>query len=185
MTTNNIDDNTLVNSDTKTVRLEFTDEQRGIIVEVLERVCQGAVCFTRPKLFSLVKDEFSSRNISLDMLEIQFSNILSRDIKDKKINGFAVRRGKTGGVHRIGVFTDHDAKRKKVKKPRVKTPVVIEGRQLATRVGADKLRQYVESVLGGKESADGKVTIDGTTYDCDPENFSRYLLLLDPKQVLA
>lgn len=144
----------------------FTQEQYATILSHLEAVCNGPVCVSRPDIFQAIQSSLG------DMTELSFNNKLSDALRLDKLPLFATRRGRTGGIHRKGVFDQHDATRKL---PKIQTTIEVDGKQLVAKAKAKVLEKYVVDVLGGKLDTNGNVKIGDLAYLCDIDAFNKYL----------
>lgn len=161
-----------MNNSKNTVTL-FTTEQHAAILMVLESKCQEGMCVPRPDIYATVQNDLG------DMTEVSFNNRLSNSIKEGLFVGFSTRRGRTGGIHRVGTFDAHDVTRKskvtKTKKSKTQTVVEVAGTKVTAQAKAKVLQRYIVDVLGGTEDVDGSVKVEDKTYMCDVDGFNKYL----------
>lgn len=146
----------------------FTPEQNTAIASFLEVNCVGEVCVSRPEVFNGLESAV------LAELEVgRFCILLSTALKEGAFPGFTTRKGRSGGIHRVGAFAARDASKGANK---TKTPVEVDGNLVHANLKAKVITKYLTEVLGGKESEVGNVKIENTAYDCsDTDAFSKYL----------
>src|SRR3990167_3722489 len=88
-----------------------------LIKEKLKELCIGTVklpvCISRVKIYESLKDQ-----LNCDIDEYNFCQTLSELISNKTIKGYEIRKGRTGGVHKEGLYSDHDIRRQKKIKER-------------------------------------------------------------------
>lgn len=148
---------------------EFTDEQVKSIQIFLNKYCTNKTCISSVVVYNALKTKLG--NFSKN----RFYSTLSTEINNGIIDGFALRRGRNGGIHRKGVFDSHDENREQETNRSKRTykkniykgacsDVAIESRQYRAHIGEAKIMMFILNVLEGSVDDSGNVSVGVMTF---------------------
>jgi len=170
----NQEDTSVVVEDSKAAKEnEFTSEEQVLISAALTEMCVGPKCVSRLDIYNTLADDFKRLG------ETKFQALLSKSIDSNVFPEFTTRRGRNGGVHKVGAFDEVEKNKATKESKAIKTPVEIDGKPQLIKARAKKLHDFISIVLCGKEDSDGKVSVEGKKYSCDVDIFTRYVNMLD------
>lgn len=136
---------------------EFTAKDIEIVNKFLTKHV-GKGCLSSAVIYDALKSE-------LNFSKSRFCNNLSASIASNLIKGFELRKGRHGGIHRKGMFDNHDKDRnaeiarekrqykKKVYKG-VCSNITIKNRKFRARISETKLLTFIINVLEAEFSDD-------------------------------
>lgn len=149
---------------------ELSDQQLSIITSFLEQHCENNKCISTMVVYGALKDNF-------DMPKTRFSTLLSSAINDGILEGFSIRRGRNGGIHKEGAFDNHDLNRQREserpkrtynKRNNDSTNVNIGDELYTARINKASLILFVLNVLDGRLKDD---VSDGVCVTIESMNF--------------
>jgi hypothetical protein len=153
---------------------EFTQSEQELIATTLTELCIGAKCISRLEIYTTLADDFKRLG------ETKFQTILSKSIDDNLFPDFTTRRGRNGGVCKVGAFDEIEKNKAEKDSKVIKTPVEIDGQPRMVKSRAKKLHDFVSIVLCGTEDNDGKIKIEGKGYNIEDIGiFNRYVSMLE------
>lgn len=133
----------------------LTNYQIDYIKNVLEKSLPTGsnVCISRSKLFESIKDI-----LGLNIEQYQFERAITTAIREKKIEGFATKHGRNGGICRLDALT-------KVKLKNLKTcTVTIQNILYFVKASETQMLTLISELGGTPSQNDDSIYINNKAY---------------------